>query len=74
MKEAYELIRDDGVDWLAGRNGEGRVIKRSMSSKFQTALNGFVGEMMLTTLYPYKTIQEKIDLIIHLNKGNACVF
>ncbi|MGI6485389.1 MAG: PucR family transcriptional regulator [Tepidanaerobacteraceae bacterium] len=75
MKEAYELIRDDGVDWLAGRNGEGRVIKSVNVIEIPDCFEWIRGgEMMLTTLYPYKTIQEKIDLIIHLNKGNAaCV-
>jgi purine catabolism regulator len=75
VKEAYELIRDDGVDWLAGRNGEGRVIKSVNVIEIPDCFEWIRGgEMMLTTLYPYKTIQEKIDLIIHLNKGNAaCV-
>ena len=75
VREAYEIIRDNGVEWLAGKEGSDRIIKSVNVIEIPDCYEWIQGgEMMLTTLYPYKTVQERTDLIRHLNKGNAaCV-
>jgi purine catabolism regulator len=72
VKEVYEILKEDGVYWAAGRNGEDRVIRSVSVIEIPDCFEWLQGgEMILTTLYPYKTIDERINLIRGLNKGKA---
>ncbi|MDI3481320.1 MAG: PucR family transcriptional regulator, purine catabolism regulatory protein [Tepidanaerobacteraceae bacterium] len=72
VKEAYEILKEDGVYWAGGRNGENRIIKSVSVIEIPDCLEWLQGgEMILTTLYPYKTVDERLNLIKSLSKGEA---
>ncbi|MGB9813428.1 MAG: PucR family transcriptional regulator [Thermovenabulum sp.] len=72
VKEAYEILKEYGVKWVAGIEGENRVVKSVSVIEIPDCFEWLQGgEMILTTLYQYKTLDEKLELIEGLNKGNA---
>lgn len=72
VKEAYEILKDDGIYWAGGRNGESRVIKSVSVIEIPDCFEWLQGgEMVLTTLYPYKTVEERLNLIKGLSRGEA---
>lgn len=73
--EAYLLLKEDGVYWAAGHRGKDRIITSVNSTEIPDCYEWFQeGEMILTTLYPYKTMDEKIKFIKNLNEmGVSCL-
>jgi len=72
VKEAYEILKKDGFYWAGGRNGESMIIKSVSVIEIPDCFEWLQGgEMILTTLYPYKTIEERANLIRGLSRGEA---
>jgi purine catabolism regulator len=75
VSDAYELLRDDGIVWKAGKSGESNIINAVTVLEIPNCMEWLLGgEMILTTLNVCKSEKDKLDLIRDLrNGGAACV-
>jgi len=75
VSDAYELLRDDGIVWKAGKSGESNIINAVTVLEIPNCMEWLLGgEMILTTLNVCKSEKDKSDLIRDLrNGGAACV-
>ncbi|HHY03616.1 MAG TPA: hypothetical protein GX534_00285 [Thermoanaerobacterales bacterium] len=75
VSDAFLLLKHDGVYWAAGQRGGNRLINSVNITEIPDCYEWFQkGEMVLTTLYPYNTMDEKIKFIKNLNEAEvACL-
>ncbi|WP_286974388.1 helix-turn-helix domain-containing protein [Acetomicrobium sp. UBA5826] len=75
VSDAYEVLRDDGIVWKAGKSGESNIINAVTVLEILNCMEWILGgEMILTTLNVCKSEKDKLDLIRDLrNGGAACV-
>jgi len=75
VKDVYDLLKEDGVKLIAGKNGLNRIVNSISVTEVDNPYRWLIGgEMILTTLFMFKKREDKINFINELNdRGCACV-
>ncbi|MCF6097303.1 PucR family transcriptional regulator ligand-binding domain-containing protein [Thermovorax subterraneus] len=72
VKEAYDVLKDEGIYWMAGKKGESRLVKSVSVLEIPDCYEWLCGgEMILTTLYSCRTDGERLKLLEGLDRGGA---
>ncbi|MDK2878279.1 MAG: PucR family transcriptional regulator, purine catabolism regulatory protein [Thermoanaerobacteraceae bacterium] len=73
VNEAYKILKDDGVLWVAGKNGGGKFIQSvTVIEKPHDFKNLQEGEMLLATLYQFPIQKDIMNFLIKA-QGNQAV-
>ncbi|SHM86701.1 purine catabolism regulatory protein [Caldanaerovirga acetigignens] len=72
VREAYNVLKDEGIYWMAGQRGENRLIESVSVLEIPDCYEWLCGgEMILTTFYTCRNDEERLKLLEGLERGGA---